>query len=180
MGRPVAVIGLAFVAFAMTGALDAVLTTRTWPVPAVALMDESAHLLTAGLILTAVLPVRALPIVPWTLAASVLIDLDHVPLYLFSPPDDLVGGRPVTHSLGFALALALAGAAVRGRLRTALLGSAAGVALHLVRDLATPIHGPGVRLLWPVIPDSFTLPYAGYAAGLAAVLAFVAVRQWRR
>jgi inner membrane protein len=45
-----------------------------------------------------------------------------------------------------------------------------------VRDLAT---GPGVPLLWPLLPASVQMPYAVYLGLLVAALAAVAVRAWR-
>jgi inner membrane protein len=159
--------------------IDAVLANRRWSVPVTALLDEPAHLLTASVLLVAVLPARALPLAPWALAGAVLIDVDHVVLYLPALHGH-IDGRPVTHSLATVLILALAGTAARGRWRTPLLGLALGVCLHLVRDLAAPIGGPGVPLLWPVYTDALVLPYPSYSAVLVAVLAVVAVRQWRR
>jgi inner membrane protein len=36
--------------------------------------------------------------------------------------------------------------------------------LHIVRDIAT---GPGVPLLWPLLPENFLLPYPVYLALMA-------------
>ncbi len=65
-------------------ALDAAVGARSWPIPALGLLDESAHLLTAWLVLAA-MPrrIRRGDFVRWALASSVLIDLDHVPMHLF-------------------------------------------------------------------------------------------------
>ncbi|MGR6967076.1 metal-dependent hydrolase [Geodermatophilus sp. URMC 61] len=178
--HPWVVTGAATAAIATIAAIDTALAARTWPVPVVGLLDEPAHLLTTAVLLAAVLPVRLLPVVPWVLAGSVLIDVDHVPLYLPSAAQEHIDGRPITHSVATVLVLALAGSAARGRWRTALLGVGTGVSLHLVRDLAAPLGGPGVPLLWPVSPSSVTLPYPCYAAVLVAAVAVVALRQWRR
>jgi inner membrane protein len=178
--RPLVVTGVATAAVVTIGAIDALLAARAWPVPVVGLLDEPAHLLTTAVLLAAVLPLRMLPIVPWALAGSVLIDVDHVPLYLPGTAQEHVDGRPITHSLATVLVLALAGRAARGRWRTALLGLGTGVSLHLVRDLAAPLDGPGVLLLWPVSPSGVTLPYPIYSAVLVVALVAIAGRQWRR
>jgi inner membrane protein len=157
--------------------LDGVTALHHWPLPVLGLLDEPAHLLTAGLVLAAVLPVRAARVVPWVLAGAVLIDLDHVPLYLWGALSVDGSERPVTHSLSTVAVLAVLGVAGRGRVRTALLGLTAGVLLHLVRDLGT---GPGVPLGWPVVPGNVLLPYGLYLATLAVVTAAVIVRQLAR
>jgi inner membrane protein len=180
LSRPLMITTLAMTVVVAIGAIDAVLAYRNWPVPVTALLDEPAHLLTAAVLLVAVLPARALPIAPWALAGAVLIDVDHVVLYLPGPVHAHVDGRPVTHSVATVLILGLAGTAARGRWRTALLGLATGVSLHLARDLAAPIGGPGVALLWPASTDALVLPYPGYLAVLVTALAVVAVRQSRR
>src|SRR5437868_1672089 len=82
-----------------------------------ALHDEPAHLATSLLVLLALVgPGRMLeqPIATATAcASSLLIDIDHVPLYVTIPglPDVTVDdGRPFTHSLSTIAALgALAG-----------------------------------------------------------------------
>ena len=135
----------------------------------IAALDEPTHLATAALVLTAALDgSRSLVPARWiavALAASVLIDLDHVPLYLgatgFAPE-----GRPLTHSLATAVALMAITALLRGRARTVAAATALGVGLHLARDLAT---GPGVSLCWPLSTRSLVLPYPWYAAVVVAL-----------
>ena len=146
---------------------------RTWPLPLVAILDEPAHLATALLFLAAFLPGRAVALAPWALAGSVLIDLDHIPLYLWGALADADGSRPVTHSVTTAAVLLAAGLLARGRLRVPLLGLGLGVALHLVRDLAT---GPGVPLLWPLDPTITLLPYRDYVLVLAVVAVLASTR----
>jgi inner membrane protein len=155
--------------------LDAVQGARFWPVAVVGLLDEPAHLLTAWLLLAALLPSSRRTVLPWALAASVAIDLDHVPLYLWGVGTATGSGRPVTHSLLFALMLLAAGMPA-GRVRTALSGLAAGVLAHLVRDIAT---GPGVPLLWPVQDQSVQLPYTIYLTALGAVTVVTVLRRTR-
>jgi inner membrane protein len=155
------------------GLLDLAQAARHWSVPVVAVLDEPAHLATAALLLAALLPGRARALVPWALAGAVLIDLDHIPLYLWDLLTSDGSGRPVTHSLLTVLVLVCAGLLARTRTRTALLGLALGVALHLVRDLGT---GPGVPLLWPLDGRSVLVPYAAYFAAVAAAAVIAAGR----
>jgi inner membrane protein len=157
--------------------LDLAQQARPWSVPVTALLDEPAHLMTAGLVLLACLPWRGGAVAGWALAGSVLIDLDHVPLYLWGALTVDGYGRPVTHSLATVLVLALAGLAGRGRLGTALCGLSLGVGLHLLRDVAT---GPGVHLWWPVDLHSVLLPYWAYVVAMTAVTAVAVGRQVRR
>lgn len=153
-------------AVAAIGLLDLLGWAGSWPVVVQGLLDEPAHALTAYLLLLAI----GRPLVPgrreaWVLAGAVLIDVDHLPLYLGWPGWGVDGGRPPTHSLAFALLLLVLGLVARRA--AALRYLAAGVLLHFVRDLAT---GPGVPLLWP-LGGSILLPYAGYAAVLCLAAA---------
>ena len=149
-------------------ALDLLRTGRDWPIPVLGLLDEPAHLLTAWLAVAAwssrTVRVRLLP---WVLLGAVAIDVDHIPLYLGADGITADGdGRPVTHSL-LTVAVLLAAALVAGH---PLLGLAAGVGLHLVRDLAT---GPGLPLLWPVADADVRVPYLPYLV-LLVVLTLIA------
>jgi inner membrane protein len=161
--------------------LDAVHVARPWPVPVAGLLDEPAHLLTAWLILRAVVGPRLggrwSGMLPWALAGSVLLDLDHLPIYLWSAPIALPGSRPVTHSIATLAVLLGVAAVTRRRTRTAALGLCVGVALHLVRDVAT---GPGIPLLWPIDQSDVRLPYGIYLAALGAVTAVAVLRAGKR
>ncbi len=137
------------------------------------LLDEPAHLATAALGLLAVCPVVRFtrPFVVGALVASVAIDLDHLPLYLgvrWVAPGGM--GRPFTHSLATVAVLGL-GAAVLRSYRAPLAGAAAGLVLHLGRDIAEGV--PGVPLLWPVSDHPWM---AGPAAWLGLVVGLVVVR----
>lgn len=159
-------------------ALDAVLAARRWPVPVTGLLDEPAHLLTAWLVLAALgLGHLRAPVVRWVLAGAVLLDLDHVPLYLWGGPVAQQGSRPVAHAAATIAVLLLLAALARGRARTAALGLGAGVALHLVRDV---VGAPGIPLLWPVDAGDVLLPYGGYLALLTLVTAVATLRAFRR
>jgi inner membrane protein len=160
-------------AVAVVVLVDAALTARSWSAPAEALLDESAHLLTAWLFLAAA-GVRRRAVVLAVLAGSVLIDLDHVPLYLGVHGVAPGGGRPVVHSLLTAAVLLLVSLAWRRR-AASLVALAAGVCLHLVRDVAT---GPGVPALWPLVTDSLRVPHPVYLAGLGAVALVACLRRW--
>ncbi len=172
MTRRAGVVLGALAALATVVGVDRLLAARWWSLPAEAVLDESAHLLTAWLLLAAA-GVRSRRVVAWALAGAVLIDLDHLPLYA-GLPVSADGGRPVSHSVATVLVLLLAAGAWRAQ-RSRLAALALGVVLHLVRDLAV---GPGVPLLWPVLSDSVRVPHAGYLAVLAAAVAVIAVRAW--
>lgn len=139
--------------------VDGVQHVKTWPIPVMGLFDESAHLITAALI----------PGVRTEGGRQVGLALGAhwVGRRRHRSPTALCGreqipcrrGPPPSHSLSVVLLL-LAGAAIPA-LRRPLLGLAGGVILHIVRDMAT---GPGVPLLWPLIPENFFLPYPVYVA----------------
>jgi inner membrane protein len=80
----------------------------------------------------------------------------------------------VTHCLLTVLVL-LVGASVVRRGRTVLAALAAGVALHLLRDLGT---GPGVPLLWPVSGASVLVPHSCYLGVLAVAVGTAAWWRW--
>ncbi|RFU22371.1 hypothetical protein [Geodermatophilus marinus] len=122
----------AVAALAVVLTLDTVAAARPWPLVVVGVLDEPAHLLTAWLLLTALLPERHRDLFPWALLAAVLIDLDHVPLYLWGVGAVTEFGRPVTHSLSLVVVL-LALSWTGRRLRTPLGGLALGVLVHLAR-----------------------------------------------
>lgn len=132
------------------------LGNRGWTV---ALLDPIAHgTLVLGALFPWVVRFRLKPIVLWTgLAASLLIDLDHFVAarsFSLTAAITLPEGRPFSHSLGFAILLGL----VVGRLwRSRVLGSviAAGISLHVLRDMAT-----GAPWYWPLPLDwPQTAPY---------------------
>ena len=153
--------------------LDLVASAGPWPIAVVGLLDEPAHLLTAWLGLAAA---GARRIQPWALVGAVAIDVDHVPLYLWGGLVAGPGGRPVVHSLVTVVALAAGGLAVP-RWRTVATGLAAGVLLHLTRDVAT---GPGIPALWPLDGRSVLLPYEVYAGLVATTAVLVVIRNARR
>jgi inner membrane protein len=135
-------------------------------------LDETAHLMTAVLILGA-LPreVRERFLGP-ALLASVAIDIDHVPADLGT--DVLTSGtpRPYTHSL-LTIVLLIAAAALFARRRDLLAGLALGLAIHLFRDLSESMAG--VSLLWPLTYRVFSIPHrvysvlVGITAGICAI-----------
>jgi inner membrane protein len=155
--------------------LDSVQAARTWPVPVTGLLDEPAHLITAALVLGSAPRAAVRSVWPWVLVGAVVIDVDHLPLYAGVRGFRIDGGRPPSHSLAMVLVL-LAGAVIPG-LRKPLLGLAGGVVLHIVRDMAT---GPGVPLLWPLLPGNILLPYRAYVALmiLSTVGSTIRCRSW--
>ncbi|MGY1733365.1 metal-dependent hydrolase [Geodermatophilus sp. SYSU D01045] len=155
--------------------LDLVMSARHRSVVVTGLLDEPAHLLTAWLALVAV-GATSPRVWPWVLAGAVAIDVDHLPMYLWNEPLNADGGRPITHSLTTVLVL-LAVALGARRVRTAAVGIAAGVLLHLVRDVAT---GPGVSLLWPLRDTNLSVPYWAYLAVVGLLAGAAVLRQWRR
>ncbi len=153
--------------------LDLVRTARDWPLPVLGVLDEPAHLLTAWLVLaTFSARTTALRLLPWVLAGAVLLDLDHVPVFLGLDVSATPSGRPVTHSLVTVAALLVAAAAVR-RWRLPLTGLAVGTATQLLRDLCT---GPGVPLFWPLGAD-VRLDYLAYVLVLTALVAAGTLRR---
>lgn len=140
----------------------------------VGLLDWSGHLATAVLVLANLPRALPLPFAAAALVGSVAIDLDHVPGYLGSHAIDAGTPRPYTHSLMTVIGLGvIALALLRGRARLVVGGLAAGVALHLCRDVAT---GPGVAGAWPLSDAAWQLPFWVYTAVMAAL----AVRAWQR
>jgi inner membrane protein len=133
-------------------------------------LDEVAHLATAalGLMVLACFVDAPRRFYAAALAASVAIDLDHVPLYLGLLGDD--GQRPVTHSLATVVVFAVAAAASR-RHRAVLAGVASGLVLHFARDIAE--GPPGVRMLWPLDGRAWTASYWWF---LGMIVAFTATR----
>ncbi len=157
--------------------LDLVREARAWPLPVLGVLDEPAHLLTAWLAMAAcATTTTALRLLPWVLAGAVLLDLDHVPLFLGFDVTATPSGRPVSHSLT-TVALLLVAALAVGRWRVPLAGLAVGAATQLLRDLAT---GPGVPLLWPALSADVRLPYLVHLLVLLAIAVAATVRRLPR
>ena len=119
---------------------------RTGPV------DEVAHLATAALGLLVIDCFVAAPrrFYVAALLASVAIDLDHIPSYLWTGPEV---SRPVTHSLSTVVVVALA-AWLLPRHRAVLVGVGVGLVFHFARDITEGV--PGVRLFWPLGQSAWT------------------------
>jgi hypothetical protein len=140
--------------------LDALLRSSRPARPIRAPLDLLAHAATAAILLA---PCRPPDRPPWRLAAlggAMLLDLDHLPQACGSWWLAARGERPYPHSLIFAAALVTLGNRLAGARRDLAVGTAAGIATHLVRDMATG----GVLLLWPLHRRSIRIPYWGYAA----------------
>lgn len=136
---------------ATVAAADHVMRRRDPPWIVIGLLDEPAHLATAGLVALKLRKPRR-----WNaafLAGSLLPDIDHIPLVLKRPePGD---PRPNTHSLFVVAPVAALSPPL-----------AAGMLAHLARDLA---FGPGVPLLWPLRRSHVKVPYAAYSGALTVL-----------
>lgn len=145
--------------------LDAMQTVLPSSVLMNGALDEPAHLATAVLTMFAAVGESALrrhPTVTLSaLLASIVIDVDHIPLYA-GVSRIAEGGRPFSHSLITVVGL-LAASGALPRARCALAGAALGVGLHFLRDVGT---GPGLPLWWPVSTKDARVPYALYVVGL--------------
>jgi hypothetical protein len=140
-------------------------------------IDELAHLLTTLLIFWALGErTRRRFMVP-ALAASVAIDVDHVPDRLGIGWFTSGTPRPYTHSL-LTIVVVLGVAMLWRPRRDLLLGVAIGLTIHFWRDMGE--GGGGVALLWPFSDRAFHYPHGGYVAAMAIVLAITAARLARR
>jgi inner membrane protein len=169
-------------AVATIAALDACIWRASVPRWALGIGDESAHLLTAALALSAWYAIRRTrpprELIGSALIFAVLIDADHVPGEIFHN-DVLTRGtyRPYGHTLlVIAIILIIAALAPTGRARNVVRGSAIGVALHLIRDLPTG----GVPLFWPVVDWTVRYPYPAYASILLGATAAPILTTLRR
>ena len=158
----------------LIAAIDGLFALFDPPLLVAGLLDETAHVATATLVLAA-LPFRYRPaFLVGVLAGVTLIDIDHIPSelgwWILAAP----GYRPVTHStLTILLAMVIAGSRfVRGPNRALGYGVAAGIGLHLLRDMATG----GVLLWWPANYHEVEIAYPLYALTLTVATALAAGR----
>jgi inner membrane protein len=163
-------------AVAVVASLDIVVTAVGPPLLLLGVLDEIAHVLTTAVLLLACRRTRYDRVrvsLGAALAGTVLIDADHIPLQLFGDSSLTQGTpRPYSHSVSSVLLLLLLARVVRDeRARGLLTGCAAGIGLHLVRDVGTA----PVALAWPFWWGGVQVPYAAYllvlvAAGLACTI----------
>ncbi|HEY2160378.1 MAG TPA: serine acetyltransferase [Solirubrobacteraceae bacterium] len=131
-------------------------------------LDETAHFLTAALVLAALRGYVGRAFAVGLLAASVLIDLDHVPGRLGIEWVTRGTPRPYTHSLLSLVAVGLVAFAWRSR-RSLLLGMLLGLAAHFYRDTSeSPISG--VALFWPWSENSYTSQHWIYLVVMGGIL----------
>jgi inner membrane protein len=156
---------------------DHLLRQRKWPLPLTALMDETAHLATAQLLVIAATAGHCQVFSLGTLLGAILLDADHLPRRLRPQRSPKYAGRPVPHSLATLAGLGVATALLTGPSRQLALGAACGLATHLIRDAATG----GVPLGWPLTSRRITLPYEVYLGMLlgAAVEPARRLAEWR-
>ena len=153
--------------------IDRWLFTGTHTLVATGIADETAHLSTMVIFLLAFPVFRNPGFVVGCLAGSVLIDLDHVPLYLGSNLMTEETNRPFTHgflTVGIVLVMSLV---AREPWRSIGFGLIAGLAAHFLRDMATSTAG--VPLLWPLEATGFLLPYPLYATALVGALGWILI-----
>ncbi len=165
----------AVLAAAIIGLCDRGLSARPKSKTIVGLLDESAHVATTVLLLAPGRLPTGSPVVPAALAASVIVDLDHVPQYLGI--ECLTEGtpRPYPHSW-VTLGAAGAFAAARRQRREPALGAVLGLSSHFFRDLALPRSNPGIAFLWPFSKARLCIPYRVYVGVLGAALALTLTR----
>jgi len=138
-----------------------------------ALMDEAAHITTAGLLIVALTNCPSLEFSLAALASSILIDIDHVPMQLGW--DVLTRGtpRPYTHSVLSVIIAGILGLTLKLDAGRIARGVSFGVAAHLLRDVAT---GGGVSLFWPVTNRNVHVSYSSYIVLLCLLSVIIVVR----
>jgi hypothetical protein len=169
--------GVSLALAAAIAVTDHVVNQQQPPFLARGLMDEPCHLATAMIVLGALIRwcgrPPSNPFVWAMLSASVLIDLDHLPLELGSAVLTAGTPRPYTHALWVVVLLIVTTAAARrrhqvsGSTRAGMVagiaaGAAWGVAAHFPRDVATA----PIALWWPVSSASVQVPGYWYLAAL--------------
>jgi inner membrane protein len=127
------------------------------------ILDESAHLLTASILVAALPLPRDELFLRGALAGAVLIDLDHLPGEFGSAALTRGNGRPLPHSLPTVAVLLACAAPLSTIARPLFLGAAVGVLTHFLRDIATG----RLPLRWPHDRRRVTIPYGFYPALLA-------------
>jgi inner membrane protein len=132
--------------------------------------DEPAHLATAVLVY-ANLPAAGPEWRAAFTAGAVAPDIDHVPL--IPARHNLRGDepRPPLHTLVTPAAVAAAAGVTPARAREALLGLAAGICAHFVRDVAS---GTGISPLLPLSRRRLKLSARSYEAAMV----LLAWRAW--
>lgn len=153
-----------------------------------ALIDEPCHVATALVVLGTMVRVRSTPPDPklgWAmLAASVLIDVDHLPDEFGSSALTVGTPRPYTHALWLVAMLIAATVIARhwwpqpaktpapATTARILAGTAWGVSAHFFRDVATA----PMALWWPVSNAAAQVPYWWYVLALLLIIAVPPVR----
>lgn len=153
--------------------LDVVYRRGGLPLPVAGGIDALGHLATTLIFLGGLTPRTARSLVFAALAVTVAIDLDHLP-YLLAQRlgDNSVPGVWPFHNLLTLVVVLVIGLSLVGRRRQVWLGLAFGVGSHFIRDMGSD----GVALFAPLTLRRYELPYALYAALLAA-FALLAVRR---
>ena len=151
--------------------VDAFVLPRMPVRPLSGVVDEAAHAAT-GVALLAALPGADGEFVRGLAAGSILLDVDHLPELWGRRWLRPRGVRPLPHTLAVPALLLTHGARTSNRVA---LGAAAGLAGHLLRDLAT--GKTAVPLLWPLTRRPFSVRYRKYVAVMAVLAALGASRR---
>jgi inner membrane protein len=143
--------------------IDGAFSSGAMPRFLIAPMDELAHLLTTGLFLDLVRHRVPPSFRPVALAASVLLDLDHLSRAI-KPSKVRPRTRPRPHSIATVLAAVLMSFWLPRQHRALAQAVGFGVAAHLARDIARGT----APLAWPITGRGLGVPYVVYAASLYA------------
>lgn len=168
LARPWRRLALGCVLFLLILLIDRWMAGGPHTLIALGIADESAHLSTMLIFLLAFPALRSASFILGCLAGSVLIDLDHIPLYLGSEVLTSDTNRPFTHGLLTMVIMLSLAVVTSGHVRAVCLGLAVGLGAHYLRDMATSTAG--VPLLWPIDTTGFTLVYRLYAASMVLAI----------
>lgn len=154
---------------------DALMPESGEPIWLAGSLDEIAHLANGVVVLGAFGPGVDRRLACGLIAASVLIDIDHVPQHRGAGWLTAGTARPYPHSLlslmgSLAAFLALRRSAARAGASSTALGVLIGLSAHFLRDLAVP--DTGMPLLWPIKNRAFSIRRRFYVASLAGALAW--------
>lgn len=155
---------------------DRALQAKRRSVPVAALLDEPAHAATTVLLLSALGYRLSSPFAKGAVAASVAIDLDHLPQYLGSRSLTKGTPRPYPHSFITLTSVGLLALACRGRSREVALGAEFGLVGHFFRDMAASRSRGGLALFWPLSYANLRLPYRAYPVAMGAALVAAVTR----
>lgn len=149
--------------------VDAIIRQNDLNIFALGVLDEMAHIGTAAIFAIAIGLHTHPALLIGSILGAVLIDVDHIPLYLGANivPDGT--GRPFTHSLVSPVIVFFSSLVLSEWVRRFAWAAVGGLLTHLLRDSATG----GVPLWWPIRTSNVTIPYTIYLATLFLQLAII-------